>query len=97
MELRPNQVQMSKTRAQNWRCVNHCIAMINVLFYRHHLQRYHYYVRDGVNEADLAPFPTHTLPAVHSRLAPSLLSNPEWSALVDSLHEEIIAVGSCIM
>lgn len=57
------------------------------------LQRYQYYVREGVSEDDLAPFPSHTLPAVHSRLSPSLLTNPDWSALIDSLHQEIIAVS----
>ena len=47
-------------------------------------------------EEDLAPFPEHTLPAVHSRLAPSLLTNPDWSALIDSLHQEIITVGGVL-
>lgn len=47
-------------------------------------------------EEDLAPFPAHTLPAVHSRLAPSLLTNPEWSTLIDSLHKEIMAVGATV-
>lgn len=57
------------------------------------LQRYQYYVREGVSEDDLAPFPSQTLPAVHSRLSPTLLMNPDWSVLIDSLHQEIIAVS----
>ena len=56
------------------------------------MQRYHYYVREGVSEEDLAPFPEDTLPAVHKHLDPSLLANPDWAALIESLHQEIVEV-----
>lgn len=56
------------------------------------MQRYHYYVREGVCEADLAPFPEETLPAVHRLLSPRLLANPDWKDLIESLHHEILEV-----
>ena len=71
-------------------------AVPSLNWYILYLQRYHHYVREGVCEEDLAPFPAHTLPGVHSRLAPSLLTNPEWSTLIDSLHQEIMAVGGAV-
>ena len=57
------------------------------------LERYHYYVREEVSADDLAPFPEHTLPAVHSHLAPGLLGNPDWSDVIESLHQEIVTVS----
>lgn len=52
------------------------------------LQRYHYYINEGVPLSDLAPMPEGTMAKVHGRLTERLLRNPEWAGLRAELHKE---------
>lgn len=54
------------------------------------LQRYQYYVQEGVSQADLPPMSDRTMIQVHSKLLQKLLDNPDWKSLRDALHQEII-------
>lgn len=53
------------------------------------LQRYKYYVSEGIPAADIAPMPEDTMARVHALLLPELVHNPEWAGLRQLLHEEI--------
>ncbi len=54
------------------------------------LQRYQYYILEGVSQADLPPMPEGTMTQVHSKLLQKLLDNPDWKTLRQNLHEEIL-------
>ena len=53
------------------------------------LQRYEYYVNEGISPADIAPMPAETVHSIHSHLASKLLQNPEWQPLRENLLAEI--------
>lgn len=52
------------------------------------IERYHYYINEGVPLSDLAPMPEGTMAKVHGRLTERLLRNPEWAGLRAELHKE---------
>ncbi len=54
------------------------------------LQRYQYYILEGVPQADLPPMPEGTMKQVHSKLLQKLLDNPDWKSLRLNLHKEIL-------
>lgn len=53
------------------------------------LQRYYYYVTQGVPAADIAHMPEETMANVHARLLPKLVCNQEWAGVRQRLHEEV--------
>ena len=69
---------------------------VHVRMYIYHtscvLQRYKYYVTEGVPESHLAPFQDGTFPAVQDKLPQQLLKNAKWEELLQSLRQEIIEV-----
>ncbi len=63
--------------------------MAKLWYFSSSLQRYEYYINEGVSPADIAPMPAKTVQNIHSHLAPKLLQNPNWQPLRENLLEEI--------
>ncbi len=59
------------------------------------LQRYQYYVLEGVPQADLPPMPERTMTRVQAKLKKKLLENPNFKSLRQELHQEIIDDYHC--
>lgn len=69
--------------------VSYFLPVLENFIFNFVLQRYQYYVLQGVSPRDLPPMPATVQEKVKSRLLQKLLQNPKWKGLRKELWDEV--------
>ena len=63
-----------------------CVCILATLF---HMQRYQYYVMEGISPSHVPDIPSEVLQNINTRLQPKLFANSDWKDLIRELQEEV--------